>query len=212
MLLSLLLQNPAAFVITAAALLIALTWHEAAHALVAKRLGDDTAEMMGRLTLNPLAHLDPLGTAAIFFAGIGWGKPVPVNPANFASPRLDNLKVALAGPLSNLILAAFFALAQAVFRPDSQSLAAEFSQIVIFFNLLLAFFNLIPIPPLDGSKIAHLFMSDETYYRFEQIGFILLIGLIGLSWLGFPLLSFLIYTPANFFYNLLTGLPLPSIF
>lgn len=212
MLLGLLFSDPLLFTVIAVALILALSWHEAAHALIAKRLGDDTAEMLGRLTLNPLAHLDPLGTAALVLAGIGWGRPVPVNPANFDNPKLDNLKVALAGPISNLILALIFALFNFIFQPGPDSLAGVFTSTVIWFNIVLMFFNLIPIPPLDGSKIVHLFMSDEAFFRFEQYGFYLLFALIALSWAGIPALTTIIFTPTRILYQLLVSGGLPAIF
>lgn len=205
MLLNQLFKDPLAFALFAAALMLALSWHEAAHAYTAKKLGDDTAENLGRITLNPLAHLDPLGTIALLVAGFGWGKPVPVNPNNFRQPKLDNLKVALAGPLSNLALALLFAALNWIFQPQAHSLAANFTAIVIWFNLVLMFFNLIPLPPLDGSKVVHLFLDDVQLPRFEQIGYYLLFGLIALTWLGFPLISNLIITPTQTVYSLLTG-------
>ncbi len=207
-----LINQPLTFLVFIVSIVLALSWHEAAHALVAKWLGDDTAEEQGRLTLNPLAHLDPLGTIALLIAGIGWGKPVPVNPNNFAAPKLDNLKVALAGPLSNLILAILFALLTFAFKPQPGSLAAVFSQTVIWFNLMLMFFNLIPIPPLDGSKIVHLFISDEAFSLFEQYGFYLLFGLILLSYAGVPILSYLILGPTQSLFQILTGSSLQGLF
>lgn len=212
MLLDRLFTDPSSFIMLVAILLICLSWHEAAHALVARNLGDDTAESQGRLTLNPLAHIDPLGALAMLVAGVGWGRPVPVNPNNFAHPRLDNLKVALAGPLSNLLLALIFTALNLLFRPDPSSLAGIFTASIIWFNLMLMFFNLIPIPPLDGSKIVHLFLSDEAFYRFEQYGFYVLLGLIGLSWIGIPLLSTIIYTPTKLLFEVLTQFHLPSLF
>lgn len=204
MLLQDLFTNPLSFLIIAVALVLALSFHEAAHAYVAKLLGDDTAESLGRLTLNPLAHLDPLGTIAILVAGVGWGKPVPVNAGNFENPKLDNLKVALAGPFSNLLLTLLFALLNYIFKPGDGSLAHALTTTIIQLNLALMFFNLIPIPPLDGSKILHLFLDDETFFRFEQYGFYLLFGLIALTWIGIPLLSNLIFAPANYLFQLLT--------
>lgn len=204
MLLQELANNPLAFVVFIAALVLALSWHEAAHALVARQLGDDTAEQMGRITLNPLAHLDPLGTVALLIAGVGWGRPVPVNPNNFENPKLDNLKVALAGPISNLVLALIFAALNFLFRPEPGSLAGIFTTMIIQYNLILMFFNLIPIPPLDGSKIIHLFVDDETFFKLEQYGFYLLFGLIALSWIGIPLLSYLIFAPTEALFRLLT--------
>lgn len=198
-----LFTSPFAFILYIVALLIALTVHEAAHAWAAKKLGDDTAESLGRLTLNPLAHLDPIGTMALLFVGVGWGKPVPVNPNNFKHPKLDNLKVALAGPISNLILALIATAFYWVFRPDGGSLASDFTTTFVYLNLVLMFFNLIPLPPLDGSKLIHLFLDEESYIRFEQYGFYILLGLIALGWLNIPVLSNLIFTPTQFVFNLL---------
>lgn len=199
-----LFSDPSGFVIFIIALLIALTFHEAAHAYVAKLLGDDTAEIMGRLTLNPLAHLDPLGTIAMVVAGVGWAKPVPVNPNNFQQPRFHNLLVALAGPATNFLIALFFAGLNVIFKPEPSSLAAGTTTLIIYFNLVLMLFNLIPIPPLDGSKILHLFMSDESFYYLEQYGTYLLIGLILLGQFGFPIISQLIFGPTQFLFSLLT--------
>lgn len=203
MLLQDLFTNPLSFAVFAFALVISLSWHEAAHALMAARLGDDTAERLGRLTLNPLAHLDPIGTLAILIAGIGWGKPVPVNPSNFVHPKRDNLIVALAGPISNFILALLFAGLNAIFQPDPGSLAYAVTAMVINFNLILMFFNLIPIPPLDGSKIIHLFMDDESFFRFEQVGSMILIGIIVIDMIGIPIIRPLIFGPTQFFMNIL---------
>ncbi len=207
--LQLLSQDPATFILIAIALILALSFHEAAHAYIARRLGDPTAEHMGRLTLNPLAHLDPLGTLLIFFVGVGWAKPVPVNPGNFRDPALDNLKVALAGPASNLILALFFAGLNYIFQPQIGSAAYLFTTTVIWLNLSLMFFNLIPIPPLDGSKILGTIMDFGTYMYLEQYGTYFLIGLLALSYAGFPVLQTLIFTPARFVFGLLMGTSAP---
>lgn len=205
MLISDLVESPNAYILFMVVLVAALSWHEAAHALIAKKLGDDTAESLGRLTLNPFAHLDPIGSIAILIFGIGWGKPVPVNPNNFANPKLDNLKVALAGPISNIILALIFAGFNAIFQPDQGSLASNFSQAMVYFNLLLALFNLIPIPPLDGSKLIHLFLSEENALKFEQYGFYLLVGLIAVSYFGIPVIGVIIAEPSQFLFDLLIG-------
>ena len=138
------------------AILIALTVHEFAHAWMASYLGDPTAELAGRKTLNPLAHLDPLGTIMIFLAGFGWGKPVPIDPFNLASPRRDQALIALAGPLSNFITAAIFSLATRLF-PEIIFLTLP----IVTINLALGFFNLIPLYPLDGEKILLGFLPQE---------------------------------------------------
>jgi len=138
-------------------ILLALTFHEYSHGYIANRLGDPTARLMGRLSLNPLVHLDLLGTAMLFIAGIGWAKPVPVNPINFRNPKRDLLWVSLAGPLSNLVLAFLFGLGLRLLSMShsfgSVRLVIEMIWYGMTINIALAFFNLLPIPPLDGSKI-----------------------------------------------------------
>ena len=161
-------------------LLFALTFHEAAHAYVAYQLGDNTAKTEGRLTLNPLAHLDPIGTLMLVFFKIGWGKPVPVNPNNFKRPALDNFLVALSGPATNLILGLFGALGLKLFG-NSATLSNFFSLFIVL-NIFLMVFNLLPVPPLDGSKVWHLFLSDEAYYSLERMGPIILIAVLFFSY------------------------------
>ncbi len=192
------------------AILIALSFHEAAHAYVAKRLGDHTAEVAGRVTLNPIAHLDPLGTILFLFVGFGWGKPVPVNPYNFRNPRRDNALVSLAGPMSNLLLAAlsFIALAL-VERSVPGSLGSLLSPAqgasvgmtfltsllgsLLFIDLALMAFNLIPIAPLDGSHILEAFIPYQYQESFDQMmrygPYILLGLLLAENFLGIPFLS-----------------------
>lgn len=199
-----LFNDPIAFFIIVIALLLSLSVHEAAHAYMAKLRGDDTAEALGRLTLNPLSHLDPIGSLAILLVGFGWAKPVPVTLHRLHNPKLDYFIVALAGPLSNLILACLFALINLFVQPDPGTLASTFTLIMIQFNLALMFFNLIPIPPLDGSKVLQLFVSEVTFARIEQNGYIILLALIALGWAGFPILSRLIFVPTQFMFQLLT--------
>lgn len=176
-------------------LLVAFTIHELAHAVSADWLGDPTPRRMGRITLNPLAHLDPIGTIALLFAGFGWAKPVMVNPLNMrGNPRTSMAIVAAAGPLSNLVMAALFALPMrfglvgmqgvfgggSTFLPSLSMLLFEF----VWINLILMFFNLIPIPPLDGSKILTGILPPEMAYRLrplEQYGFILLLAVVFLA-------------------------------
>lgn len=170
-----LIENPALFVAVVSALLLAITVHEAAHAWVALRLGDDTAERLGRVTLNPLAHLDVMGTLMLLVVGFGWGKPVPVNP-NALRSHWDELLVSLAGPFSNLITAALIALAVRIF-PISDALLVFFGML-LFYQIVLMLFNLIPIPPLDGSKLWKPFLSPSVFAQFEQFGPFILITLI----------------------------------
>lgn len=158
----------------ALAFLVALTIHEYAHARSALAAGDDTAKRMGRVTLNPLAHLDPIGTImflvmALSGFGIAWGKPVPVNHLNFKSPRWDSLKVSLWGPLSNLILAAVLALILRFALPYIPFNAIELLLMVILINIAIAFFNLIPIAPLDGSHILSSLLPYESARRYDEI-------------------------------------------
>lgn len=144
-------------------LILSLSFHEAAHAWTADRLGDPTARLLGRLTLNPLAHIDWIGTVLFpllaLYSGvplIGWAKPVPVNWHNLRSPRRDFAVVALAGPVSNLILAVGAAAVLVVFErveSDTQSFLVLFLTRAVFLNVLLAVFNLIPVPPLDGGNV-----------------------------------------------------------
>jgi Zn-dependent protease len=149
--------------------------HEAAHAWTACRLGDSTAKNMGRLTLNPIKHLDPLGSILLLLMGFGWAKPVPVDPRNFKKPKTGMGLTALAGPLSNLIFALVLTALVRLMLIFSGSLAS-LPDIVIYYilNILigmayvsvsLAVFNLIPVPPLDGSKIFALILPDRLYYK-----------------------------------------------
>lgn len=163
------LEDPIQFLYFIVALLITLTVHEASHALVAYYLGDPTAKMQGRLTLNPVAHLDPVGSLIFLITQrIGWGKPVPVNPANFKHPVRDSALTALAGPLSNFILAFAVALPWKYlgsYIPDPLLLII---QITFHVSIFLGIFNLFPFPPLDGSKIVGLFVPKHYYRQYAN--------------------------------------------
>lgn len=169
------------------AVLIALTFHEYAHAWMATRLGDRTARNAGRLTLNPVPHLDPIGTLLLFVVGFGWAKPVPVNPYNLRGDIKQGLMlVSLAGPGANLLLAFIGTVVLGVsmgmvgFAAGIDSPLGNILQAVILVNLILAFFNLLPIPPLDGSKILAGLLPgrQEWLYSLEQYGIIILLVLV----------------------------------
>jgi len=171
-------------VATLLAMTIAITFHETAHGLVAYRLGDPTAKNAGRLTLNPIAHLDPLGALLMLVAGFGWAKPVPVNPFYFNGDRTKGMMlVSIAGPAVNFLLsflAAFVLVAGQGFF--SIPFLREFLTYCMVLNIYLAIFNLIPIPPLDGSKILAGFLPKATAYKYlttvERYGFLILMLLI----------------------------------
>jgi Zn-dependent protease len=169
-------------ILSAPAILFGLTIHEFSHGLVAWRLGDPTAKMLGRLTLNPLKHLDPIGTIALFLFRFGWAKPVPIDPRNFRHPTRDMAISSLAGPGANLLTAAVAGLIlRALFLFHIGGFITTLTMYFVLFNLILCFFNLIPIPPLDGSRLLlHLLPPNLAagYARLERYGFIILIGVI----------------------------------
>lgn len=185
-----LFSNPISFFIWLIALLVALTIHEFSHAFMADRLGDPTARLEGRKTLNPLAHLDPIGTLMLLFFRVGWGKPVPFDPYNLRNPRRDAALISLAGPVSNLILATilaiplrFFSVSQ--FNSVSQCCSGVYSVIIppiITLNVALGIFNLLPIHPLDGAKILLGILPEDKAWQmevfFRQFGIFLLILLL----------------------------------
>jgi len=180
------------------ALLIALSVHEWAHALVAHRLGDPTAKEQGRLTLNPIAHLDLMGTILFFLVGFGWGKPVPIDPRYFKSWKRDTALVSIAGPISNLIIAFLAFGGLLLLAPDSvgggfwnllsgggrgtfATVLTDILRISIALNLGLMAFNLLPVAPLDGSKIFQVFIPyryDEQYNEWLRRGPWILLGLL----------------------------------
>lgn len=169
-------------------LLFALSFHEFAHGFIADRMGDPTPRYYGRLTLNPLAHLDPLGTLMLIFYHFGWAKPVPVNPYNFTHRERGLLLVSLAGPLSNILLAFIGNLAlRAAIIYSSNQVLVQMLQYFWQINVLLAAFNLIPIPPLDGSKIFAGLLPPKQAFQFRQLesyGPIILLFLVFFDILG----------------------------
>lgn len=176
--------------LSVAAILLCLTVHETCHGLAAWALGDPTAKRLRRLSLNPIRHIDPFGALMMLVAGFGWAKPVPVDPRYFRNPKLGMAVTALAGPVSNLVMAYLALLLRAVllafYHPGSVLLegAVGFCETLAILNVGLGIFNLIPFPPLDGSKVLGAFLPDRAYYqlmRYERWGMLLLMALL---WLG----------------------------
>ncbi|MCD5414271.1 MAG: site-2 protease family protein [Clostridiales bacterium] len=179
-------------------ILFAITFHEFAHGYVAYLLGDSTAKNNGRLTLNPIAHIDVVGFLMLIFAGFGWAKPVPVNPNYFKNRKLGMLYVAMAGPLTNMVLAVILTIALGVLiQLRSNELVVRILINAIMINLVLAIFNLLPIPPLDGSKILFSLIPDEweyTVYKYEKYSYFILLALLftgAISKILFPIVNYL---------------------
>lgn len=170
------------FFFVALSLLVALVIHEFAHGWMADKLGDPTARHQGRLSLNPLAHLDPLGTLAILLTGFGWGKPVLFDPFNLKNPRRDAALIGLAGPLSNLLLAIVCGILLHIFSLPLLLTVTLIS--IVQFNLMLGIFNLIPIHPLDGGKILIGFLPRDLAYEYNAV--LSQYGLLILLFLVFP--------------------------
>ena len=203
-------------------LLITLTIHEVSHGMVAYLLGDDTAKRAGRLTLNPISHIDWIGLLMLFLVHIGWAKPVPINPYNFKNYKRDTALTAAAGPLSNFLLAILLSLVFIIIKSTNPNILHYGSLISRFFiqmllyailiNLALGIFNLIPIPPMDGSKILGGFLSDEAYYKYtarEKQGAQILILIFAISYIfRLNLIGAIIMPPLNFCMKLLTGVSL----
>ena len=193
-----LLSNPIQFIFFIVALLIAITVHEFSHAWMANYLGDPTAKLAGRLTLNPISHLDPIGTIMLLLVGFGWGKPVPFNPyflrrGGKAAPLL----VAIAGPLSNFVLAITLSITYKIIYPlAGNTLLLSGLYIIIEINIILMIFNLLPIPPLDGSKIFYVLpgINQEILRTFEYVGIFLLFAfvLLGGSRIIIPVINFVL--------------------
>ena len=225
--LDLLRQDPVSFILVIgiglAGLIVGFTVHEFSHAFTAHMQGDSTARRMGRLTFNPIKHIDLLGFLLLLVVGFGWAKPVQVDPYNLRGGRLGMSLVAFAGPLSNFILAFILGL---VFRFDLLPVVLQTRGIsgveeilgfaaflAIFFNLILGIFNLIPLPPLDGSKVIGGLLPRvlyEPYLQFERYGWIPLIGLIGVNlFLSYAfninILGQILLPPALFLFRLATG-------
>ncbi len=193
--LSVFLNNPIVGLILAGGLILSLTVHEFCHALAADKLGDPTPRSQGRLTLNPLAHLDPMGTLALFLVGFGWGKPVQFDPYNLKNPVREAALIAIAGPISNFVMAIGFSLLLR-FGIVGDNLLGFAVQQVVLINLVLGIFNFVPVAPLDGSKIILAILPKELAYEYEafmhQFGFYILLALIFPWYQGMSPISFLI--------------------
>lgn len=181
----LLFQNPALFLLISVSLIISISIHEFSHAFMANYLGDGTAKSMGRLTINPKAHLDPTGTFFLLFIGFGWGRPVPFNPLNLKNPKRDAALISLAGPMSNLILAVILSLISKLFIVGG--ILWVFLYFLVLYNLMLGFFNLIPLGPLDGNKIVFGFLPNRLavqWIEFQKYSMYILIIMIALGFTG----------------------------
>jgi Zn-dependent protease len=208
--LNLLFSSPIAFAILAVVLVASITIHEFAHAWAADHLGDPTPRSQGRITLNPLAHLDPLGTLAILLIGFGWGRPVVFDPYNLKNPVKDAALIALAGPASNLILATIVAVAFKLGLLGFLSIfgASAIITLIVSLNVMLAIFNLVPVFPLDGEKILVALLPRTTAIEYSQFmrryGMIVLLLLLA-PWSGNSPISRLISPIIGFITNLLIG-------
>lgn len=195
-----------AFILLAVTLVLAIGLHEYAHALAADLQGDRLPRAMGRLTLNPIRHLDPLGTILLLLAGFGWGKPVEFRPEALSSRRFGAAIVALAGPSMNVVLALVGAFAYRLIEPSGPPDFVEvFLGEFVFINVVLAVFNLLPVPPLDGSRLLTIFLPpsrQNIIFFLDRFGFLILIGIVFLApWMLRPVIDFALRLVLN-----LTGL------
>ena len=207
------------FIYVIVALVIAISIHEFSHALIATKLGDMTAKLSGRLTLNPLSHLDPVGSLVLLLAGFGWGKPVPYNPHFVRGGVWGEALIAVAGPISNIIIALLFAIPQRIYIFQTGQVPAgnifQFFAVVVTLNVFLAAFNLIPIPPLDGSKVLRLIIDKLTFggvdwwANFERIGPMILLSMLFAERLFNINIIFRLLEPVIFLINWIIGSSVP---
>jgi Zn-dependent protease len=201
-LIKLLLSDPAAFVMLSVLLLYSVIFHELAHGWVAYKMGDPTAKWLGRLTLNPLKHLDPIGSLMLLIIGFGWAKPVPVNLENIPGDKRRKaiILVSAAGITANIICAFIALLLLQLLSPGREDIMYKILHLLAFINIMLAAFNLIPIPPLDGSKILMGFAPqsvNRVLYQIEPFGIFIVIGLLYLGFLN-PVIEVLQNIIVNF--------------
>ena len=194
LLINLLFSDPASFVILSVCLIFSLCFHEFSHSFVAYLLGDDTSYRLGRTNINPINHLDPIGTLMILFVGFGWAKPVPVNYYNLRNPKVDMMKIAFAGPASNLILAFLVLFSSELFSLQ------EYHKIIIplyWINIALAVFNMLPISPLDGSQIFNPIISSFNREFAEKLStngpYVLIMIIFASTIFNFPILSIIMH-------------------
>lgn len=210
MLFSLAFTNPLLFTIIAVVLILSLSVHEFFHAFVADKLGDPTPRSQGRVTLNPVAHLDPMGTLALFLVGFGWGKPVMFNPYHLKNPLRDTALIALAGPASNLLIAFGFGLLYkfGLFSAFNPVMVSVVVTQVVSLNVMLAIFNLVPVFPLDGEKILRALLPKKIGYEYaiimQRYGMLILLALI-IPIGGVSAMSYLISPIINHLTLLLIG-------
>ena len=176
------------FVAIVIALIAGITFHEFSHAAVATLQGDRTARSQGRLTLNPVSHLDPLGSIALVIAGFGWGRPVPFSPMHLRSRRWGAALVGLAGPAANFVLALVSVIALRLYVSSVEAFQLDFRvkllEMLVLYNVVLGVFNLLPIPPLDGSRLLSIFLPpsrQNIVYFLDQYGIFLLLGILILA-------------------------------
>lgn len=198
------------FILFALVLIVAITIHEFSHAWVAYKLGDPTAKNQGRLSFNPMRHLDPIGTLMIFIAKIGWGKPVPVNPMNLRNHRRDNALISAAGPLSNLLTAIIASYPYKFFLTTDfpfSTFLSDFFGYFIMISVILCLFNLLPFKPLDGAGILSFFIPRKHVHRFEHfmerhmghfLAFVVIDTFLIGEMFGKSILSIFILTPAQY--------------
>lgn len=216
------LEQIPAILVSILVVLLSLSFHEMSHALASLALGDRTAKNLGRVSMNPIRHLDPIGTICMLLCGFGWAKPVPVNARNFKNPKYGMAITSLAGPFSNLVLAFFGLICYRIcislfhIQVSSEILTIVLDLIVAFFyylhimNLQLALFNLLPVPPLDGSRIMFIILPSKYYFsvmKYERIISFIILALLWTGLLATPLtlLSGLISNGMNSLINLIVG-------